>query len=127
MIKSPFVTEITAAYLTSLSDMINEDSFASVGDDMYAPLTLLKDLAQAGPHIFQFLVLKECEKGGGWTLQEGAFGPPPPSVNGEFLTYPNHHAQVIVLVHHGVKWDLVVPRKGNDTDFWYRGFNIILM
>jgi hypothetical protein len=83
----------------------------------------LKDLAQADPATFQFLVVKFCEETRGFTLQEGAFGPPPPSANGAFgafMTYPNPHVQIIEVMHFGVKWDLIVPQKGKETDFGYR-------
>ena len=90
-------------------------NFKGVQEDMYCPLTLVKDLAQASPSL-QFLVMSQCE--GGFVLQEGAFGPPQPEVKGQYFTYPNKNKTLIVLLHVGVEWNLLVPIKGREEEFW---------
>jgi len=105
----------SAAFIKKLTALIKSPTFTGVHSSMYCSLIFLKDYAKACLSQ-QFLVMKKCK--GGWELQEGAFGPPPPGVKAEYFGYPDPRKQLVVLLHEGIMWDLLVPVRGHEDEFW---------
>ena len=54
---------------------------------------------------------------GGWNLLDGAFGPPPPGSKDPLFSFYDDKKKMVVLLHRDVRWDLVVPVKGQERAF----------
>jgi hypothetical protein len=53
----------------------------------------------------------------GWELRDGAFGPPPPGAKNPLYSAYDKQKTVVILLHRGVRWDLLVPVQGQERAF----------
>lgn len=109
--KSTLTSPENSKFLDDLSEGMKGQR--RVPENLFCSLELIKGLSLVLP--IQFVIMNDTIDS--FTLREGAFPPTPPTRDGTNF-YPDDNAQTIVLLHQNTSWDLIVPVRGREEEFW---------
>ena len=101
-------------FLDDLSKAISAKDFTAVPEHLFCNLDLIKGLSLVLP--IQFVIMNHSESG--FELAEGAFPRSTSAMDMGHNFCPDAGSQTIVLLHDVVSWDLIVPVKGREEEFW---------